>query len=180
MISYDRSHSFFVKTRLTSPSVSFPVNYDEKSLNQSLDHQWIFLYKSCQNISSSVGITKSRAFLYKSCQNISGSVEITKSRAFLYKSCQNISTSSVEITKSRSFLYKSCQNNSSSVGLFCINLVKTALIYSVVTISIFILKIHLVCWLPICNFLPWLTNFTWFFSTATIIEYIFEWKSTWN
>ena len=98
------------RTKLTSPSVSFPVNYDEKSLNQPLDHQGIFLYKSCQNISGSVGITKSRAFLYKSCQNIfTSSVEITKSRSFLYKSCQNIS-SSVGITKSRTFLYKSCQN----------------------------------------------------------------------
>ena len=38
--------------------------------------------KSCQNISSSVGMTKSRAFATKSCQNISSSVGMTKSRAF--------------------------------------------------------------------------------------------------
>ena len=172
--------AFFVKTRLTSTSVSFPVNYDKKSLNQPLDHQKIFLYKSCQNISSSVGITKSRAFLYNSCQNISGSVGITKSRAFLYNSCQNIS-GSVGITESRAFLYKSCQNISSFVGITksrvflyksCQNCLK--LIYPVITISMFILKIHLVCWLPICNFLPLLTNFTWFLSTVAIIEYNFE------
>jgi hypothetical protein len=42
----------------------------------------IFLVLSCQNISSSVGMTKSRAFAPKSCQNISSFVGMTKSRAF--------------------------------------------------------------------------------------------------
>ena len=42
-----------------------------------------FLYKSCQNISSTVGMTKSGVFAHKSCQNISTSVGMTKSRALL-------------------------------------------------------------------------------------------------
>ena len=41
-----------------------------------------FAPKSCQNISSSVGSTKTRAFAPKSCQNISSSVGFTKTRAF--------------------------------------------------------------------------------------------------
>ena len=73
---------------------------------------------SCENISTNVGFTKTRAFLYKPCQNISNSVGMTKSGAVVYKSCQNIS-SSVGMTKS---------------GVVSTNLVKTALIYSVVTI----------------------------------------------
>ena len=40
-----------------------------------------FATKSCQNISSSVGMTISRAFALKYFQNISSSVEMTKSRA---------------------------------------------------------------------------------------------------
>ena len=35
-------------------------------------------YKSCQNICSCVGLTKSRAFAYKSCQNSSSYVRMTK------------------------------------------------------------------------------------------------------
>ena len=69
--------------------------------------QRAFAYKYCQNISPSIGMTKSRAFAYKSCQNIFPSVGMTKSRAFAYKCCQNISTS-VEMTKSRAFAYKCC------------------------------------------------------------------------
>ena len=49
-----------------------------------------FAANSCQNISSSVGFTKSRAFAAKSCQNISSSVGFTKSRAFAAKSCQSL------------------------------------------------------------------------------------------
>ena len=54
--------------------------------------------KSRQNISSSVGGTKSRAFPNKSCQNISSSGGFTKTSDFTQKSCQNIS-SSVGMTK---------------------------------------------------------------------------------
>ena len=46
--------------------------------------------KYCQNIFTTIGVTKkSRAFLYKSCQNISTTVQFTKRRAILYNSCQN-------------------------------------------------------------------------------------------
>ena len=49
----------------------------------------VFAPKCGQNISSSVGGTKSRAFPHKSCQNISSSVGGTKSRAFPHKCRQN-------------------------------------------------------------------------------------------
>ena len=42
--------------------------------------------KSCQNILTTVGFTKTRAFLYKSRYNISTTVVVTKTRTFLYKS----------------------------------------------------------------------------------------------
>ena len=48
---------------------------------------------SCQNISCSIGMTKSMDFPTKSCQNISSSVGMTKSRALATKSCRNISSS---------------------------------------------------------------------------------------
>ena len=44
-------------------------------------------------ISSSVGVTKSRAFAAKPGQNISSSLGVTRSRAFAAKSGQNISSS---------------------------------------------------------------------------------------
>ena len=47
------------------------------------------MYKSCQNISTSVGMMKTRAFEHKSCQNISTSAGMTKTGAFEHKSCQN-------------------------------------------------------------------------------------------
>ena len=51
----------------------------------------VSIAKSCQNISSSVGFTKTRAFPTKSGQNNSSSLEFTKTRAFAAKSGQNIS-----------------------------------------------------------------------------------------
>ena len=91
------------------------------------------------NISSSGGVTKTRALATKSGENISCSVGVTKSRAFAAKSGQHISCS-VGVTKSRAFVAKSGQNISvlkewPKLGLLQQNVVKTALIYSIVTIA---------------------------------------------
>ena len=59
----------------------------QKPLGRSVEQSFNKLvYKYCQNISSSVGMTKSRAFASKSCQNISSSVGMTKRWAFASKS----------------------------------------------------------------------------------------------
>ena len=60
------------------------------------------------NISTTLGLTKSRAFDHICCQNISITGGFTKTRAFDHKSCQNIS-STVWFTKTRAFDHKSCQ-----------------------------------------------------------------------
>ena len=50
-----------------------------KPLGRSVEQSFNKLaYKSCQNICSCVGLTKSRAFAYKSCQNSSSYVRMTK------------------------------------------------------------------------------------------------------
>ena len=43
------------------------------------------VYKLCQNISTTIGLTKIRAFVYKCGQKISTSVGFTKIRAFAGK-----------------------------------------------------------------------------------------------
>ena len=86
-------------------------------------------------ISTSV-ITKTRAFLYKSCQNISTTVGFTKIRAFMYKSCQNISTN-VGFTKTRAFLYKSRQN--CAILLYCNNISQAR------TSSTYVINVYYLC-----------------------------------
>ena len=51
----------------------------QKPLGRSVEQSFNKLvYEYCQNISSSVGMTKSRAFDYKSCQDSSSYVRMTK------------------------------------------------------------------------------------------------------